>query len=217
MTNSFNDEHNSKALLFLGSTRPRRTRVDAAHAARQGARRKIIVVDPRFTRTARKADYFYRIRSGTDIPFIYGMLHHIFANGWEDKEYIRQRVYGMDKPGRSVRSGTPQAVKDVTAWRKRGAHLRRDHGKEPAQHHHLGDGARPSTRTQTPWCVRAASSSSRSATSACPRRAPTSTGHDNVQGATDVGPNADSLPAYYGLTPAAGSTGPASGTSTTTG
>jgi formate dehydrogenase major subunit len=32
-------------------------------------------------------------------------------------------------------------------------------------------------------------------------------GHDNVQGATDVGPNPDSLPGYYGLAPVRGSTG----------
>ncbi len=42
-------------------------------------------------------------------------------------------------------------------------------------------------------------------------------GHDNVQGATDVGPNPDSLPGYYGLAEAPGSTAPASGASTTTG
>ena len=28
---------------------------------------------------------------------MYGMLWHIFKNGWEDKEFINQRVYGMDE------------------------------------------------------------------------------------------------------------------------
>ena len=35
--------------------------------------------------------------SGTDIPFLFGLLHHIFKNGWEDKQYINDRVYGMEK------------------------------------------------------------------------------------------------------------------------
>ena len=48
----------------------------------------MIVVDPRFTRTAAHADIYARLRSGTDIPFIYGLLWHIFKNGWEDKEFI---------------------------------------------------------------------------------------------------------------------------------
>ena len=56
------------------------------HAKENGA--KIMVVDPRFTRTAAKADKYYRIRSGTDVAFLIGLLHHIFKNGWEDKEYI---------------------------------------------------------------------------------------------------------------------------------
>src|SRR5882762_4940355 len=129
MTNSYNDEHNSKALLFLGSNAAEAHPVSmlhTLHAKEQGA--KIIVVDPRFTRTAAKADYFYRIRSGTDIAFLYGMLHHVFANGWEDKEYIASRVYGMDKVRDEAKKWTPQAVKDVTGM---------------AEDDDLGDGADP--------------------------------------------------------------------------
>ena len=54
------------------------------HAKETGA--KMIVVDPRFTRTAAKADEYVRIRSGTDIAFLFGVLYHIFKNGWEDKQ-----------------------------------------------------------------------------------------------------------------------------------
>ena len=30
------------------------------------------------------------------------MMWHIFKNGWEDKEFIRQRVYGMDQVRKEV-------------------------------------------------------------------------------------------------------------------
>src|SRR4051812_759691 len=89
MTNSYNDEQNSKAILFCGSNAAEAHPVSmlhTLHAKEKGA--KVIVVDPRFTRTAAKADKYYRIRSGTDVAFLMGMLHHIFKNGWEDKEYI---------------------------------------------------------------------------------------------------------------------------------
>src|SRR5512140_544806 len=98
MTNSYNDEQNSKCILFLGSNACEAHPVSmlhTLHAKENGA--KVIVVDPRFTRTAAKADSFYRIRSGTDVAFLMGMLYHIFKNGWEDKDYIKARVYGMDK------------------------------------------------------------------------------------------------------------------------
>src|ERR1700746_976718 len=75
----------------------------------------MIVVDPRFTRTAAKADEYVRIRSGSDIAFMFGLLHHIFKNGWEDKAYIHARVYGMDKVKEEVRAKwTPDKVEEVT-------------------------------------------------------------------------------------------------------
>jgi formate dehydrogenase major subunit len=98
MTNSYNDEQNSKSLLFLGSNAAEAHPVSmlhTLHAKENGC--KVIVADPRFTRTAAKADTYVRIRSGSDIAFIFGILHHIFKNGWEDKKYIHDRVYGMDK------------------------------------------------------------------------------------------------------------------------
>ena len=38
-----------------------------------------------------------RIPPYTDIPILYGLLWHIFQNGWEDKDFIDQRVDGMDE------------------------------------------------------------------------------------------------------------------------
>ncbi len=75
---------------------------------------KMIVVDPRFSRTAAHADQHIAIRPGTDVPMIYGMLWHIFENGWEDKEYIAQRVYGMDKIREEAKNWPPDVVADVT-------------------------------------------------------------------------------------------------------
>src|SRR3546814_15609493 len=73
-----------------------------------------IVIDPRFTRTAAHATEFVRIRSGTDIAVIWGMLWHIFENGWEDKEFIAQRVYGMDEVRKEVAKYTPDEVETIT-------------------------------------------------------------------------------------------------------
>src|SRR5512134_1497308 len=98
MTNSYNDMQNSKCAMYIGSNAAEAHPVSMLHmlhAKETGA--KMIVVDPRFTRTAAKADEYVRIRSGTDIPFLLGMLYHIFKNGWEDKQYLHDRVYGMEK------------------------------------------------------------------------------------------------------------------------
>ena len=97
MTNSYNDMMNSKTALYIGSNAAEAHPVSMLHmlhAKENGC--KVIVVDPRYTRTAAKSDQYVRIRSGTDIPFLFGVLYHVFQNGWEDKKYINDRVFGMD-------------------------------------------------------------------------------------------------------------------------
>ncbi len=112
MTNSYNDMQNSKVAIYIGSNAAEAHPVSMLHmlhAKETGC--KMIVVDPRFTRTAAKADEFVRIRSGSDIPFLFGLMYHIFKNGWEDKAYIDARVYGMDEVRKDVMSKwTPDKV-----------------------------------------------------------------------------------------------------------
>ena len=115
MTNSYNDMQNSKCALYIGSNAAEAHPVSMLHmlhAKETGT--KMIVVDPRFTRTAAKADEYVRIRSGTDIPFLFGMLYHIFKNGWEDKKYINDRVYGMEDVKKDVMAKwTPDKVEEA--------------------------------------------------------------------------------------------------------
>ena len=116
MTNSYNDMQNTKCAMYIGSNAAEAhpvSMVHMLHAKENGA--KMIVVDPRFTRTAAKADHYVRLRSGTDIAFMFGMLYHIFKNGWEDPKYIHDRVYGMDKVKDEVMTKwTPDKVEEVT-------------------------------------------------------------------------------------------------------
>jgi len=56
------------------------------HAKETGAK---MIVDPRFTRTAAKADEYVRIRSGTDIPSSLACLHIISRTAGRIKNYIK--------------------------------------------------------------------------------------------------------------------------------
>jgi formate dehydrogenase major subunit len=84
MTNSFNDIHNSKAILVIGGNPAEAHPVSMLHIFRAKERNNapLIVIDPRFTRTAAHADEYVRIRPGSDVPFVWGMLWHIFKNSW---------------------------------------------------------------------------------------------------------------------------------------
>ncbi|HYG54508.1 MAG TPA: molybdopterin-dependent oxidoreductase [Burkholderiales bacterium] len=200
MTNSYNDQQNSKSLFFLGSNAAEAHPVSmlhTLHAKENGC--KVIVADPRFTRTAAKADMYVRFRSGTDVPLLFGILHHIFKNGWEDKEYLRTRVYGMDQVKEEVlkkwtpdkvteATGTPEA--EVYAVAKTLAENRPGFiiwAMGQTQHNNANGVVRASN-----ILMLALGNVGRSGGGCNIYR-----GHDNVQGATDVGPNPDTLPGYY--------------------
>ncbi|GAB4177376.1 MAG: formate dehydrogenase subunit alpha [Rhodocyclaceae bacterium] len=201
MTNSYNDMRNSKAIFFIGSNAAEAHPVSLLHilhAKENGAR--VIVADPRFTRTAAKADQYLRIRSGSDIALIHGMLYHIFKNGWEDKKFIEDRVYGMDKVREEAAKWTPDKVQEVTGVAE--ADLLR--AVETMAKN------RPSTVV---WCMGQTQHTTGNAIvrimcilqlalgniGVSGGGANIFRGHDNVQGATDIGPNPDSLPGYYGI------------------
>jgi formate dehydrogenase major subunit len=201
MTTSYNDEQNSKCILFFGSNAAEAHPVSmlhTLHAKESGA--KVIVVDPRFTRTAAKADMYFRVRSGADVAFLWGMLYHIFKNGWEDKEYINARVHGMDEVRKEVAKWTPDVVQDVTGLSEQEV---RTVAEAMAKN-------RPSTIV---WAMGQTQHTNGNAIvrASCILQLALGNvgvpgggcniyrGHDNVQGATDVGPNPDSLPGYYGI------------------
>src|SRR4029434_8714255 len=49
---------------------------------------KMIVVDPRFTRTAASADLFLQIRAGSDIAFLGGLIRYAIENGRIARDYV---------------------------------------------------------------------------------------------------------------------------------
>jgi len=50
---------------------------------------QVIHVDPRFTRTSALADTYVRIRAGSDIAFLGGVINHILSNDLDFREYVR--------------------------------------------------------------------------------------------------------------------------------
>ena len=57
---------------------------------------KTIVVDPRPTRSAEKADLWLRIRPGTDDALAMGMINQMIQNDWYDKEFVEKWTLGFE-------------------------------------------------------------------------------------------------------------------------
>jgi formate dehydrogenase major subunit len=89
MTNHWIDIKNSDCILIMGSNAAENHPISFKYvieAQKNGAR--LISVDPRFTRTSAKADFYTALRSGTDIAFLGGMINFILQNDLYHKEYI---------------------------------------------------------------------------------------------------------------------------------
>ena len=202
MTNSYNDIHNSKAIFIIGGNPAEAHPVSLLHVlkSKEENNAPLIVCDPRFTRTAAHADEFVRFRPGTDVGLIWGIMWHIFENGWEDKEFIRTRVYGMEDVKAEIARWTPEETERVTGVP--GSQLERV-ARTLANN-------RPGTVI---WCMGGTqhTNGNNNTRAYCALQLALGNmgtagggtnifrGHDNVQGATDLGVLADTLPGYYGL------------------
>jgi len=202
MTNSYNDIHNSRSMFFIGSNPAEAHPVALLHIlkAKEENNAPLIVCDPRFTRTAAHADEYVRMRPGTDVPLVWGILWHIFENGWEDRDFIRQRVYGMDQIRAEVAQWTPEETERVTGVP--GSQIKRV-ARTLANN-------RPGTVV---WCMGGTqhTNGNNNTRAYCILQLALGNmgvsgggtnifrGHDNVQGATDMCVLSHSLPGYYGL------------------
>ena len=202
MTNSYNDIRNARTIMVMGGNPAEAHPVSLQHIleGKEINRANMIVIDPRMTRTAAHATEYVRVRPGTHIATIYGMIWHILHNGWEDKEFIRQRVYGLEDVRGEVEKWTPDEVERVT-------------GLPEAQVRRIAEvfaKERPATLI---WAMGQTQFTTGTANvrASCLLLLVTGNvgvsgaganifrGHTNVQGATDLGLDVTSLPLYYGL------------------
>jgi len=202
MTNSYNDIRNAKTMIIMGGNPAEAHPVSLQHvlAGKELNRANMIVVDPRMTKTAAHATEYVRIRPGTDIPVLWGMLWHVFENGWEDKDFIKARVYGMEDIRKEVSKWNPKEVERVSGVP--GEQLKRVAEMFAKQ--------KPSTLI---WCMGQTQKTVGTANvrASCIALLATGNvgspgtganifrGHTNVQGATDLGLDVVTLPLYYGL------------------
>ena len=89
MTNHWIDIKNSDCILVMGANPAENHPISFKYVmqARDNGT-KLICVDPRFTRSAAVADIYARLRSGTDIAFLGGMIKYILDNERFQKTYV---------------------------------------------------------------------------------------------------------------------------------
>lgn len=85
---------------------------DFANAAARGA--KVIVVDPRFSTVAAKADHWLPIKPGTDTALLLAWMHVLIAEALYDAEYVAEWTEGFEQLAAHVQQYTPEWAAGIT-------------------------------------------------------------------------------------------------------
>src|SRR6516164_5255026 len=90
MTNGWIDIKNTDMMLIMGGNPAENHPCGFKWPieAKRNRNAKMIVVDPRFTRTAAVADLFLQIRAGSDTAFLGGLINYALENGYYNKDYL---------------------------------------------------------------------------------------------------------------------------------
>ncbi len=202
MTNHQNDIRNSRSVMIIGMNPAENHPISMQHilTAKEVNRAVIISVDPRFTKTSAFANIYCRLRSGTDIPFIYGLINIILANGWEDKKMVNERTYDFEALKAEVAKFDAATVADITGVSK----------EQLFQVAKAMADNRPGTVI---WAMGGTQHSNGTAVvrTYCHLQLVLGNmgrpgggcdvfrGHDSIQGVTDIGGGPETLPGYYGI------------------
>jgi formate dehydrogenase major subunit len=127
MTNGYIDFKNTDMMLIMGGNPAENHPCGFKWAieAKKTRNAKMIVVDPRFTRTASVADLFLQIRAGADIAFLGGLINYAIENNRIAKEYLAHYTnaafvikQGFKLPEDGLYSGFDPATKvyDKSTW-----------------------------------------------------------------------------------------------------
>jgi ferredoxin-nitrate reductase len=74
---------------------------------------KLVVVDPRPTPAAQRADVHLAVENGTNMALMNGLLHEIITNGWYDEEYIAAHAMGFEELRPVVEGYPPEKVAEI--------------------------------------------------------------------------------------------------------
>ena len=74
---------------------------------------KLVVVNPRPTPPARRADVHLRVKNGTNLALMNGLVHEIIANEWYEEEYVAAHTVGFDALKQTVMEYPPAKVAKI--------------------------------------------------------------------------------------------------------
>ena len=115
MTNHWVDIKNTDLVLIMGGNAAEAHPCGFKWVTEAKTRRKakLVVVDPRFTRSAAVSDYYAPLRVGSDIAFLNALMHVLIAEDLYDRKFVGSCTIDFDKLEENVRAYPPERAADI--------------------------------------------------------------------------------------------------------
>ncbi len=112
---SYEDFEHTDCLIAWGSNLPEQHPIIYWRLQEALEKRKfpVIVVDPRVTMLAQKADMHLAITPGTDVVLLNALMHVILEEGLEDREYIEANTVGFEQLEKEVQKYDPVTASKI--------------------------------------------------------------------------------------------------------
>jgi len=116
---SYEDFSHADVIMLIGANIADNHPILKLHIAKNqkitGKKPTIIVIDPRFSKTAKMADIFVPIKPRSDLALMNGLCHIILEQGWEDEKFIKNRTSGYKEFRKHIMENyKPQDVANIT-------------------------------------------------------------------------------------------------------
>ncbi len=114
-TRQYNDMGHSKAMLLVGSHIGENIHVSHVREFIQGLQKgsKLVVVDPRFSAPANKADIYLPIRPGTDTALMLAWINYVIENNLYNKKFVANNCDGFDALKKEVKGYSMEWAADI--------------------------------------------------------------------------------------------------------
>lgn len=115
MTNSISDIEQADCIFIIGSNTFEQHPLVARRVIRAKEKgTKVVVVDPRYTPTAKQADLYLQLLPGTNAAVLNGVMHVIINEKLTNDEFIKNRTKGYDELKKTLEKYTPEYVSKIT-------------------------------------------------------------------------------------------------------
>ncbi len=111
---SYEDFEKANVIVLIGANIADNHPILKLHIAKNKKKPKIIVIDPRASKTSQMADLFIPLKPRTDLALLNGLAYIIIEQGWENEGYITAKTNGFKALKTFLQDYPPQEVANIT-------------------------------------------------------------------------------------------------------